>query len=177
MIVCPVCEHAQAAGSECEVCGRRLQAGRSTDEPVAPLEGLEATLQAKAPEAGIEPLADLEPTRVGPVGAGTQEPSGEPDLEPTAASPVEVVVEVVPGLERIEAAIPGDLPTPEPSVVVCRYCRTAAAPGERTCGRCGMRLPWRGPVALAEAPPRLCSCGMPITGSRCPACGSRNEVA
>lgn len=181
MIACPVCEHQQAAGSECEVCGRHLAEGRGTDAPVAPLEGLELTSLDPSGAAALPaaPIEGLEVTSFEPA----EEPllaELVPDLEQTRAEPVEVVPEAVPDVERLEAALPDDLPTLLPLVVVCRYCRTEAGPGERICGRCGMRLPVPPPSAAAQGglagEPRRCSCGVPVTRSVCPACGARNAT-
>jgi len=178
VILCPVCEHQQAAGSECEVCGRRLLEGRGTDAPVAPLEGLEPTRQDQA-DAGLdEPMPDLEPTLQAAVADAAGGPGEGLVLEPTLAARVEVVADDVPDLERTQAGLPDDGPTPMAAVVTCRYCRTEAAPGERRCGRCGMRLPEplaTGPAGVPVAP-SLCSCGTPVTRARCPACGARTSL-
>jgi hypothetical protein len=179
MITCPVCEHAQAAGSACEVCGRHLVDGRGSDAPVAPLEGLEPTGQgAGAAAPREEPLPGLEPTRLD--GGGEAAAEAVPGLEATATAPVEVSPDVMPDLEPTFAPPIDDGPTPAPAVVICRYCRTEAAPGERRCGRCGMRLPVLAASAAGPAggpaAPALCSCGTPVTRSRCPACGARTAA-
>lgn len=176
MIACPVCEHVQAAGSECEVCGRHLAEGRGTDAPVAPLEGLEPTFLAPAPASAAEAVPGLEPTRL--EGLGEVAPDAVPDLEATRVAPVEVVPEVLPDLEPTFAPPVDDGPAPLLEAVVCRYCRTEAAPGERRCGRCGMRLPvpYAAAAAAAPAAPALCSCGAPVTRAICPACGARLAV-
>jgi hypothetical protein len=174
MIVCPVCEHQQPAGSECEVCGRRLAEGLGTDPPVPALEGLETTVLAGGDQAvAVAPIPDLEATHHAPVLAL---PGSVPDVEPTRAAPVEVLEETVPDLERTQAGLPDDGPTPLPALPTCRYCRTPAFPGERLCSRCGMRLPVVAGAAPAapEAARRYCSCGVPVTGSLCPSCGARN---
>jgi hypothetical protein len=173
MVACPLCEHTQEGGTECEVCGRRLPVAEGTLPPVAALEGLEPTLQDGQGDVALTPVPDLEPT-----GAGPTDVPDEPllaDLEATRAAPVEVVaVESVPDLERGGADVPDDVPTPAPATVVCRYCRTPAAPGERLCARCGMSLSsTRREAATPEEEPRLCSCGAPLRGGRCPACGAR----
>jgi hypothetical protein len=178
-IVCPVCEHQQAAGSECEQCGRHLVEGRGTDAPVAPLDGLEPTaLDASAAAwVGAEaPLLDLETTRFEPAGAAVE--ALIPDLVPTRADPVQVLVEETPDLERIAAAIPdGESPGLAASAV-CRYCHTPVQPGDVYCGHCAMRLPRAspaaGPAPLAEP---ICGCGAPVTRAICPACGARHVVA
>lgn len=178
MIVCPVCEHAQARAAECEVCGKPLDApgvaaGSAADPP--PLDLLEPTRHA-AIGAVHAPLLELEPTLHTPVDAFTESPT---EIEPTRAAPVDVDAPPAPDLERTEqAGIPGDRPTPVPASVVCRYCRTEALPGERICDRCGMRLPvLPGAVAArgARTPPlRHCSCGLAVRGwSACPGCGGR----
>jgi hypothetical protein len=96
------------------------------------------------------------------------------DVEPTAAGPVDADAPLIPDLEPTAVDAPLDA-TPLPTVVVCRYCRTPAAPGERLCGRCGMRLPVVEAPRREEPPPHaLCSCGAPITAAKCPACGARH---
>lgn len=172
MITCPVCENQQPHGGECEVCGRRLDGPPPPVAPVAPMDGLEPTRAAPVDVDG-ERFPDLEPTRAGDVFVAAER---VPDLEATAAAPVTVAAELLPDLERTaEAPIPGDAPTALPAVVVCRYCRTPATGGERLCGRCGMRLPVSsaGAPAAAPAAERICSCGLPVRGSRCPSCGAR----
>lgn len=178
MIVCPVCEHAQPQGGECEVCGKRLgDAGAAPRTAVAPLEGLEGTSHAPAAAAPAPLLLELEPTRAAPAGPVLSSPPGATglELEPTRTAPVDVATSAVPDLERtLEAPVGGR--TAPPAVTVCRYCRTPAAPDERVCSRCGMRLPRFGAAAPAAAPEAhaLCSCGTPIQGALCPSCGARN---
>jgi len=48
-MICPLCEHVQQSGDSCEECGRRL-----APESVAPIE--------------VDQVADLEPTRLAPIG-------------------------------------------------------------------------------------------------------------
>ncbi|HET6438238.1 MAG TPA: hypothetical protein VFG59_09270 [Anaeromyxobacter sp.] len=171
MLVCPVCEHSQAAGSECEVCGRRLPGADPLDASVSPLEGLQPTLQVDSAPVEPELVPGLEPTRH----AALEAPVAElvPGLEPAPAGSVDVAIEPLAGLERTGEGA-GDEPTPYPAVLTCRYCRTEAAPGERLCSRCGMRLPLPEPApAKAEEAAGLCSCGAPRRGGRCPACGAR----
>jgi hypothetical protein len=176
MIVCPVCEHPQAQGTECEVCGKRLAPGPA--EPAAALPrvpDLEPTAHAPG-GAPSERLADLEPT--GHAGAQAVALDAVPDLEATRAAPVDVATAPIPDVEPTRTSIPGDAPTAVPAVIACRYCRTPAAPGERICGRCGMRLPAFGSAAAqraggGEPAARLCSCGAPVRGALCPSCGAR----
>ncbi len=178
MIVCPVCEHQQAQGVECEVCGKRLVAGVSpADLAIPAVEGLEPTLHA-AIDAAPDRVVDLEPTHHAPTAPASLDVT--PDLEATHAAPVDVQVAPAPDIERIGADVPDDLPTMLPAFATCRYCRTPAMPGERLCSRCGMRLPniaepggaGAGPAPVA---PRICSCGTVLGpgASLCPNCGAR----
>ncbi len=169
MIVCPVCEHAQAQGAECEVCGKELASGAAAIPPVPAVEGLEHTHHG-AVSVPPERLAALEPT-LHPESAFV--PESVPDLDTGRAAPVDVDAPSVPDIER--TAAPDDGPTALPAIVVCRYCRTPAAFGERICARCGMRLPVM-EEAAAEVPaePLLCSCGTPKRGASCPNCGARS---
>jgi hypothetical protein len=182
VITCPVCEQPHLGGTECEVCGRSLgEGGGSTaagaDGPVEPLEGLETTAQDGGSGAtDVESFPELEPTLHVGAGAVTLDPM--PDLELTAAAPVEAPGELVPDLEPTSAAASGEARTELPLFPVCRYCRTPAGPDEKICGRCGMQLSvLPSPAALAAGTgPRLCSCGTPITRATCPACGARNRT-
>ncbi len=180
MIVCPVCEHQQAQGAECEVCGKRLVAGVSeADLAIPPVDGLEPTGFAATGAVAAEPVAELEPTaRDADVTATVTAADVTPDMEATRAAPVDVEVSPTPDVERTAAEIPGDAPTALPAFVTCRYCRTPAMPGERLCGRCGMRLPAFGEAAAANAavePLRLCTCGTAVRpdAALCPSCGAR----
>jgi hypothetical protein len=177
VITCPVCEHQQATGAECEVCGRALAAFGGVDAPVAPLDGLEPTALDGGMWAGeVAVLPELEPTMQASAGAVASVPI--PELEPTLAARVEAKGELVPDLEPTASPPSGDARTELPLFLVCRYCRTPAGPGDKLCARCGMRLqvdpgPAPGPAGPAA---RFCSCGTPITRSTCPACGARNRV-
>jgi hypothetical protein len=173
MIVCPLCEHAQPHGGDCELCGKRLDAAGAPAPSVPPLEGLEPTLHAAA-AAAADGVPDLEPTGHAAVHLVAER---VPDLEATRAPPVDVDAATLPDLERTEAAgLPSDGPTALPAFPTCRYCRTPALPGERVCARCGMRLPaLAAPAApeVAAADVRRCSCGAPLRGPVCPVCGGR----
>lgn len=171
MIVCPVCEHAQAQGAECEVCGKKLLHGAAAIPFVPPVEGLEPTRVADVDVEG-ERFPELEPTGHAAVDAPLEV---APGVDSGRAPPVDVPDERVPDIERVGEGIPGDAPTAVPALVTCRYCRTPAAPGERICGRCGMRLPVFAERAAEEAPVvRHCSCGTVVKGPLCPSCGARN---
>jgi hypothetical protein len=179
MIVCPVCEHPQAQGAECEVCGKRLVAGVSAADLAIPLvEGLEPTLQG-AVDAPSDHVPELEPTLLDTAAATAAAPAFDvtPDLEATRAAPVDVQVAPVPDVERTAMELPGDVPTALPVFATCRYCRTPAMPGERLCSRCGMRLPLVAAPAGDAVPEvlRTCTCGTAVRpgASLCPACGAR----
>jgi len=177
MIVCPLCENAQPAGDACDVCGRPFAPDVAVPVPVVPTEGLEAT-RFEAVPVDVAAIPELEPTAheddpflltdVGDLAEG---------LEPTAAAPVDADAALIPDLEPTDMGIPGDAATPLPELVVCRYCRTPAAPGERLCSRCGMRLPVGAPAPGAGSggpePTRICGCGAAVRGSVCPSCGAR----
>jgi hypothetical protein len=180
MIVCPLCEHPQPQGDACDMCGRRLEVPAGELARVPPLDGLEPTRHVGVGGIAAPRLEGLEPTVLEPGDPDDSRLAGpEPflDLEPTRTAPVEVEVSPVPEIEPTATALPGDAPTPLPVDMVCRYCRTPALAGERRCGRCGMRLavvraPGEGGAADARAV-RRCSCGAPVTGAVCPACGGR----
>lgn len=174
MVVCPLCEHAQETGIECEVCGRRMPDAPEITAPVPILPELEPTLAPETREVPEAPVPGLEVNAHAPVAAPT--PELIPDLERSAAAPVDVAIEPLPDVDREMDGLPVDAPTPFPVLVVCRYCRTEAQLGEKLCARCGMRLPT---IALVPAPseddaPRLCGCGAPVRSPRCPVCGARN---
>jgi hypothetical protein len=177
MSTCPVCEHVQQSGDECEVCGRKL-ADAPPAPPVAALPGLEPTLHPpEAPAPAEAPLPGLEPTLFQAV----PEPPAEPPVagvEPTRSEPVgEVAVEPVPDLERhLAEPLPDVDELPRQGPVICRYCRTPAMPGDKFCGRCGMRLSRYEPVkmAAAERGDLVCrDCGSMGEGPRCRRCGAR----
>lgn len=164
MLTCPVCEHAQRGGDECEVCGKRLASGAGAGWEVEPLPGLEPT-RAGFVEVGAEQVEGLEPTRF--AGASLQAEAPIDWVEPTSAGPVgAVALDRTPDLEPTRAeAVPGDGPDPL-APAVCRYCRTTAAPGDRFCTRCGMRIPLFDARQVAAE----------ILGSRCPECGAEGAV-
>jgi hypothetical protein len=175
MTVCPVCEHAQVTGDECEVCGRRLS-GSAAPAVVSPLEGLERTALEEAGAVEAAPLADMEPTAQS---AEAVEGERMPDLERTGLEAVaaEAEGEAVPGLEPTSSdPLAWEERTPMVLAPHCRYCRTPAVPGEVICGRCGMQLPLFRP-AMAQSPEgvswRCPSCGASVPADVCPGCGGR----
>ncbi len=174
MVVCPLCEHPQATGGECEVCGKKLS-GTSEAPVISRLEGLESTRLQEALAVDVESVPELEPTRHGPV---TAAPEPAPYLEPTRVEEVTVSVEEIPELERTHAdPLPWEERTPVVLAPLCRYCRTPSRPGEVLCGHCGMRLPFSEPAAagrVSERPAGRCpSCGWLGLADVCPECGGR----
>jgi hypothetical protein len=175
MPICPVCEHSQPAGDECERCGRKLS-GAPPGPPVTPLPGLEPTL-AERVEVPAERLPDLEPTRL-QAGADAPPEDASAWIEADRAPPVgEIAPDAIPGLEHHRAEpVPDDGEQARQGPQICRYCRTEAMPGDRFCGRCGMRLPRFDPVRVAaqERGDLVCrDCGAMGEGPRCRRCGAR----
>ncbi len=178
MIVCPVCEHQQSFGVECEVCGKDLGAlGDLGPPPVAsaPVEGLEVTVPDRIGEVAVERFNELEVTQLP---AAPEVKDRLTDLEASRADVGEVAVERVADLaedrapdDGVRTAAPGDQLT-------CRYCRTVQLASQGfVCGRCGMALPRARPTAivvetLAAEWVRCRSCGAPAKiGERCGDCG------
>ncbi len=152
-----------------------MQAPADAVPSIPPLDGLEPTFlpAVRGGGAAAELVPGLEYTGAAPVPAPPA--MVIPDLEPTNTSPVDPPIAALE-VERVGDGVPADEPTPYPAVVVCRYCRTEAGYGERICSRCGMRLPTAAAPSTAPAaggPERMCSCGLPVRGPRCPSCGAR----
>jgi hypothetical protein len=140
---------------------------------VARIEGLEPTA-ASPVDVSPEPIAELEPTRL-EAGAEPAPDGAAGWIEQTRARPVEPPVEPLPDVERHRAEpIPEGGPDPA-GPVVCRYCRSPAAPGDRICGRCGMKLPvFDARRMVAELAGMVCrDCGARGEGPRCRRCGAR----
>jgi len=174
---CPVCE-APVTGWQCEVCGKQVGPSPATANLSAPLEGFEATLlQSEVLGLAVEPTPGMEPTATDAV----PEIPGEPLLgwEVTrAADGPDVRAGGLPEMDTGRAAPEGP-PAVAPTVVTCRYCRNVQSSGV-FCDRCGMRLPWARPAAVA-APAQdtterqVCKrCGerSPVSMERCGACGA-----
>lgn len=148
MTVCPVCEHPQVTGDECEMCGRRFErraVAVAQPVPVAALPELERTQHAAAgAHVPVERLGELDGTRHAPVPRLPTAPL--PELDAGRAERVgPVPVERVGDLEatrlpavRLEPAA-GTVALP-PGAVQCRYCRNVQLAG-LLCDHCGMRLP------------------------------------
>jgi hypothetical protein len=154
---CALCENVQPAGDACETCGHPFPAGERIDAPVEPLEDMEATLL--------------------PGGEGAREFLALEGFETTSIDPVKIVADAMEGLETTTVdGIPGDDPSMESVIAICRYCRTPGSPGEAFCAHCGMRLPAIAGDQPAALEVRLCrDCGTPVRGESCPACGVRSS--
>jgi len=175
MATCPLCEHTQTSGGECQICGHRLTGPGTEAAAVAPLPGLEPTRMEHV-EVTSEAVPDLEPTRLAPAQAAPEDSGWVDRGRSERVGPA--VVERIPDLEHHRAdPIPDAGPGLDPlAPVVCRYCRSTAMPGDKFCGRCGMRLSRFEPVHLAgsERGELVCrDCGSMGPGPRCRRCGAR----
>lgn len=151
MIICPVCEHQQAQGDECDNCGKKLQVPKAAAAVAVPtLPELEQTHHLGGRVAVDAPtLAELDHTRqqAGP----DLPPQVVQDIETTRAAPVDkVTVEALPELDTGRAADDGVRTAAPTGAVMCRYCRNVQAEG-LVCDRCGMRLPRARPAAATGA--------------------------
>lgn len=142
MIICPLCEHQQLQGDECDSCGKKLQAPRPVAVPVAPLVELEQTQFAggrAAVATEVVPELELTRQRSGP----DLPPQVVPDLAPTLidkAALAAVPVEQMPDIDTGRAEDDGVRTMAPIGPVVCRYCRNVQSEG-MVCDKCGMRLP------------------------------------
>ncbi len=59
MIVCPLCEHAQVQGGECENCGKQLSPDQSVAPPIEQIPDLELSRAEEVGEIRIAPVEDL----------------------------------------------------------------------------------------------------------------------
>jgi hypothetical protein len=174
MIVCPVCEHPQALGDVCDVCGKELVAGWGPGEaPVVPLDGLEQTQFTGAGSAPPPaPMLELEGTRLPAVPDLPPQPMLEID-RPSAAAGPEIPILPLDELDLGRAQDDGQRTALPTGKVACRYCRHEQAEGV-FCEACGMRLP----KVASETP------GAPTTVARgdeevwgtCSKCGNRAMV-
>ena len=178
MTICPVCEHRQELGLECEVCGRDLSglAGLAGLAPppvaVERVAELEATIPDRVGDVAVDRFAELELNSFAKVQVGTDL---TPDLETSRLAPVgEVHVERVPDLAEDRAADDGVRTAAPSGQVTCRYCKNVQALGT-VCERCGMKLPQA--LKIESAAPKVelvrCrACGAPgPVGERCKECG------
>lgn len=166
MTVCPVCEHPQVQGNECEVCGKQLGAAAVVAAPVQSLPELEQTSFAAAPPLAVAAMAELEPNRFL---SGPDLPAMRlMDVELTALAPVGAVA--VEGLAELDSGryLDNGPRTQLPAARVCRYCQNVQPEGA-VCIRCGMKLPALTAQPLAAVP--LAPEEAPLI--KCPQCGSR----
>jgi len=180
-----VCEHQQAFGIECEVCGKDLgDLGGLGPPPMAmqPLEGLEATIPDAVGEVAVERVSDLQVTSFQAAGEVLLEQVQDLDLG-RAADVGAVNVEPMADFSNDRAVDDGVRTALPTGAVTCRYCRAVQAAG-LLCGTCGMKLPpvAAAPIERTPAPKaraiearsvRCRACGAPATpGERCSECGA-----
>lgn len=168
MARCPLCEHEQALGDACDVCGRALRGAGVVPVTAQLLEGLEPTGHASAPAPAPGLMPELAPTGVPAVldVGGPREAWVEATLQEA------VSVAVVP-LE-VERTAGDGARSPREALASCRYCGELVPGGEAFCLRCAMHVEAR--TSVLEAAPDLVrcrACGLPSGGARCPACGER----
>jgi len=184
-VICPVCEHSQEFGVECEVCGKDLGGLGDLGAPPSAaqvVEGLEATIGERVGEVAVERVGELEVTSFTTGEVAVLE-MGE--LERTGSEPVAAVAsEPMADLSNDRAPDDGVRTQAPVGEVSCRYCRHVQTVG-LICDHCGMKLPTFAPAVVA-APAgkpkqslesvRCKSCGAPAKpGQRCTECG--REVA
>ncbi|NBD09360.1 MULTISPECIES: hypothetical protein [Corallococcus] len=186
MIICPVCDHVQSEGEECEGCGRRFpDLVNAPPAVVAPMPELELTHHAGGrAEVDAPPLPELDLTRLR---SGPDLPAmSVPDLELTRSGDTGAVpVAPMMDLDTGRAQDDGVRTAAPVGAVTCRYCRHVQAEG-LMCDGCGMRLPRARVAAPVAAKGRGADAGERIPcpschvltypGRACLACGTRVEV-
>lgn len=168
MIICPVCEHQQAQGIECEVCGKKLVAAAPVAVAVATLPELEQTQLAggRAP-VPVSSIPDLELTRRDAVPNVAVQ--AVPELDTGRSAKVgNVAAAPMQDMDTGRADAIGAKTAAPVGPIVCRYCRNVQETGA-VCDRCGMRLP---KVKLAS--PEANAAPKVAAGERtkCPKCSS-----
>lgn len=180
-MICPVCEHQQDFGIECDVCGKALGGLDGLGPPpvmTQQIEGLEITRTAPVGEVPVQRIGELEVTHHAKVEVA---PDRTPDVEHTAATAVgDVPVERMADLSVDRVPDDGQRTVLQPGAVTCRYCRNVQAAGS-LCERCGMKLPafiivpdviTGTMIAADDVKTRCRACGAPATaGQRCGDCG------
>lgn len=180
MITCPVCEHQQDFGVECDVCGKALGGLDELGPPPVSaerVEGLEVTIPEPLGEVSVERMGDLELSRYASVEVAADV---TPDLVATGVSVGEVAVERVADMTVDRVPDDGQRTVLPEGPLTCRYCRNVQAAGS-ICERCGMRLPQviivpqivGGLLLDAEDVKTRCrACGAVATaGKKCGECG------
>ncbi len=180
-MLCPVCEHQQEFGVECDVCGKDLGGLGDLGPPPAAeqrVEGLEQTVGERVGEIAVERIGDLDATGfvTGEVTVIEMNEMERTENAPVGALPVERVADMT------EDRAPDDGVRTEAPVgqVMCRYCRNVQAEG-LICDTCGMKLPKvvasivtvdSGKPKRALEMVRCKACGAPARpGERCSECG------
>ncbi len=178
MTICPVCEHPQELGLECDVCGKDLSGvaglGGLAPPPVAieKVAELEATIPDRVGDVAVDRFGELEANTFAKVQVAADV---TPDLETSSMPPVgEVAVERVAELADDRAPDDGVRTAAPSGQVTCRYCKNVQPTGT-VCERCGMKLP-RALVIESAAKAaewvRCRACGAPgPVGERCKECG------
>ena len=171
-MICPVCEHQQDFGVECEVCGKDLGGlGDLGPPPVLEerVEGLEVTVPERLGDVPVEKLGELEVTHFAAVNVA---PDQTPDVEHTGMAPVgDVPIERV-DLSEDRVLDDGQRTPYVEGPVTCRYCRNVQATGT-LCDRCGMKLPIVAAPVVAVMGTML---GDPDVKVRCRACGAQTKA-
>jgi hypothetical protein len=177
MITCPVCEHTQAGGDECEQCGKRFGGRAATAVPDVPrLAELELTPhQGGRVEVPSQLMAELEMTQLGR--GPDLPPVSFPEMERTRTGVGDVDAPPMADLELGRAPDDGARTEIPWGAVKCRYCGHEQVEG-KLCDQCGMRLPSfeaAAPAQVTTIPDDLrvrCKCGSPARpGARCGNCG------
>ena len=171
MIICPMCEHQQAQGIECEVCGKKLAAAPPLVVQVAPVADLDTGRSAPVGAVAVAPVTDLDTGRSAPVGAVAVAPVT--DMDTGRSAPVgNIVVSKV--TDRDAGRDPDDgVRTAAPTgPAICRYCRVAQETG-LVCDRCGMRL-----TRMRTPPPVTASAGLVPSGewTKCSKCHTNTRA-
>jgi hypothetical protein len=177
MTVCPVCEHQQELGFECEVCGKDLSGPLAGLGPppvaIQRVEGLEQTVGERVGDVGVQHINELELNAMPK--APDAPTGGTTDLElsqfaPTGAIPIEKVADLT-----VDRAPDDGVRTAAPSgQVTCRYCKNIS-PAGTVCAHCGMRLPRALQTEVSKPKVELfrcIACGAPgPAGAPCKECG------
>ena len=168
-MLCPVCETNNAdTAAECANCGKQLATDAQLFQEVAPIAGLELTLQPPA-DVVAEPLIGLEQTQL--IEPGLQIPNQMiPDVERTQLEQdPQAPLNWVPGNTPLDLGREADdgVRTPAPQDDgKCPWCGSPST--DAVCGTCGRRRSrYTSPVTAGEA----------LLGSDetmlCPACFAR----
>lgn len=171
MIVCPVCEHQQAAGDECENCGKKLVA--RTGAAVAPVQAmpeLEGTLHTGAANVVAQPMPELEATKMSAPAQVPTERMQELEVNQVVRPDLAVQVDKMSDLDTGREADDGQRTAAPTGAVTCRYCGNVQAKG-LLCDRCGMRVP-RAAEAATAGPGQSAPKKGETIWSRCKKCGA-----